>query len=116
LRDPYEVYNTFGVDAIERFHNQGNERYGFERDFPVTTFGTLIAEAIYRENFDGAIEVMDKFHDSVDSPIIYYVELLSNALRDADRRDDAVRYYREILIGNLENQNARETLNGWGVE
>src|SRR5690606_38970073 len=27
LRNPYEVYEKFGIEAIERFHDRGNKRY-----------------------------------------------------------------------------------------
>ena len=115
LRNPYEIYKKFGVDAIEIFHINGQERYGIERSLPITTFATLLGDAIYRNNLDGAIEIMDRFYTSVNPPVSY-VEFLANALRDKGRREAATRYYREILSREPNNQNAKQTLMDWGED
>ncbi|MDT8453400.1 MAG: hypothetical protein RQ936_11810, partial [Gammaproteobacteria bacterium] len=100
---------------IEMFHTRGQERYGFKGSLPITTFATLLGDAIYRNNLDGAIEIMDRFYTSVNPPISY-VEFLANALRDEARREVAVRYYREILSREPNNQNAKQTLTEWGED
>lgn len=115
LRNPYEIYENFGIDAIETFHNKGQERYGVERSLPITTFATLLGDAIYRNNLDGAIEIMDRFYTSVNPPISH-VEFLANSLRDDGRREAAIRFYREVLSREPDNQNAMQTLTDWGIK
>jgi predicted alpha/beta superfamily hydrolase len=114
LRNPYEVYDSLGIDAIDYFHNSGNQRYGYNRSLPITTFAALLGEAIYRRNLHGAIEIMDRYYSSV-SPPVSYLELLAEELKDEVYRESAIRYYREILARDPDNSGAMQTLIEWGV-
>ncbi len=115
LREPERVYQQYGLDAIERFHAFGDERYRTERGIPALTFEFLLGGMGERGEIDEAVTLMShpSAIENARSPLHSH---LANILRQNGREADAIGFYRNAVQLNPGNEAARTALDELDVD
>lgn len=115
LRNPYEVYTRYGLEAVEQFHALGDQRYGVDRGIPTLTLSYLLGDMVRADDLEGAVALMDLPSTRDNSTASLYI-FLAGALRDSGERGQSVRFYRLALQQSPGDMTARSTLDEWGVD
>lgn len=115
LRNPEEVYNQYGLTAIEQFHEAADQRYGTNRGIPAMTFGYLLGGMRREGKLDDAVRLMS--HPSaMQNAASSLHSFVGDALREAGNDEQSVRFYRQALELNPGNTIARDALTAMSVD
>lgn len=108
LRDPFEVYDKYGLDALERFFQASDRKYGFERGMPENILGGI---AVQLEGAGRLDEVMDLLSrsDTLQPPPRFLLRV-AGRYRQAGRAERAAEVYRQVLESEPGNEAARQAL------
>lgn len=99
-RDPMEVYDRFGIEAIERFYENSDRRYGYDRGRPVFEVTRIALALMDQGRLDEVMSLIRRYRDAIDPPVRVLVRI-ADAYRAQDRPDAAAEVYRLALEANV---------------
>lgn len=115
LRNPYEFYSRYGMEAVQQFYAFGDKRYGVDRGIPFMTISYLLGSMVRSGDLDAAVAMMNR--ESVRrNALAGQLGYLANMLRDSGDQADATQFYRLALQKNPGDMIARGALDEWGVD
>lgn len=115
LRNPFDVYTRFGLEAVEHFYAIGDQRYGFKRGVPQVTLAYLLGDMVRAGELDNAVTLMSK-PSAMQNAQISTITFLADALRNNGDQDQATIFYRQVLAQNPGNTIARNALDEMGAD
>lgn len=113
LRDPFEIYSRYGLEAVEQFYAMGDQRYGFNRGLPQLTLAYLVGNMVRAGELDDAVALMSKA-SAVENASVSTFTYLADGLRENGRDEQATSFYRHALRqspGNMTARNALDEMN-----
>ena len=113
LREPLETYERHGIDAIDRFFEKSDEKYGFERGVPERIAATLGQQLQAAGRLDEITELLAHYWDTIKPPAPF-LERLANTYRERGQADRAIELYRRTLEVDPNSPGARQGLTDLG--
>ncbi|MDP3517586.1 MAG: alpha/beta hydrolase-fold protein [Pseudohongiella sp.] len=115
LRNPYDVYSQYGLEAVKQFHAFGDQRYGTRRGIPVTTQGSLLGNMIRDGDLASATTLLTQPAETDTTPSGFY-SFLADALRASGDQEQSTHFYLLALQKNPGNMMARAALDESDVD
>lgn len=96
LRNPLEVYQQYGLEAVERFYANGDDRYKTDRGIPTQTLNPILVELVNTDRIDEAVSLMSSESASKNtvSPALNF---LADALKEESDNERAAEFYRQAI-------------------
>lgn len=114
LGNPFMVYNSGGLEALNAHFAKLDEKFNFEIKTPETMLNNIGYRLMGQEKFDEAIHVFEQ--NVVKYPTSYNVyDSLGEAFLKAGQTESAIANYKKSLELNPDNTNARRVLGELGV-
>jgi uncharacterized protein len=112
LRSPLETYDKYGIEAIERFHERSDEKYGYSRGLPADLLVALGIQLATADRLDEVTALLSRHRDvRLPAP---FLTALAYRHRTRGEVDRAIELYRQVLETNSDNPVARQALTELG--
>ena len=109
MRDPLETYERHGIDAIDHFFANADEKYRLERGVPTQIVATLGRELEAAGRLDELTEVLKRYWGTVKPPA-RFLERIAVGYRERGQQDRAAELYRLALQVEPDSASARQAL------
>lgn len=114
VRNPFEMYNRDGIEAIERFYTRSNRRYGYEgRGVPETAIASVGSNLLRAGRLDELSDLLDRYRKTVKPPVSV-LERMAIGYRERGQTDRAIELYRRALEADAKSEVARKGLTELG--
>jgi predicted alpha/beta superfamily hydrolase len=115
LREPLETYERHGIDAVDRFFEKSDEKYGFGRGVPEPIAATIGQQLQAAGRLDEITELLAHYWDTMKPPAPF-LERLADTYRERGQADRAIDLYRRALEVDPTSASARQALTDLGDE
>jgi len=108
LRDTLEVYESYGIEAIERFYDKSDLKYGLNRGVPDNAIAAIAQPLAGEGRFDEVADLLARYEKV--RPPLPFVLRLAGGFREQGKTDRAIEWYRRALAADAGNAAARQAL------
>lgn len=115
LREPLETYNRYGIEAVERFYAESDEKYGYDRGVPESAVASIGSPLLQQGRIDEVYDLLVRYRDTVEAPPPVLVQL-ANGFRERDETDRAIELYRQALETDPDAEAAQQALTELGSD
>ena len=115
VRDPYELYTRYGIEAVEDFYTSSEKRYGNSRGLPFITIIDLMGSMMRNGDLDGVVALMNRPAVQANA-LAGQFGFVGNLLSERGDQAEATRFYLIALQKNPGDMVARGALDKWGVD
>jgi predicted alpha/beta superfamily hydrolase len=109
IRNPLEVFDQFGIGAIDRFYQRSTAKYGLERGVPEFVIAGLVRPLLQSGRFEETADVLVHYR-GVFRPSAGMLENLAQGFRQRGNRERAIEWYRQALKVNPASKAAIQAL------
>jgi hypothetical protein len=113
LRDPLDTYERHGIDAIDHFFENSDEKYRLERGVPENVLATIGRELDAAGRLDELAVLLKRYWDTVKPPA-RFLERIANRYRERGQADRAAELYTLALQVEPASASARQALSELG--
>jgi predicted alpha/beta superfamily hydrolase len=109
MRNAREVYESYGIEAVESFYDKSDEKYGFDRGVPDQAVAAIAQPLFAEGRFDEVADLLSRYRETLRPPPPFLIAL-ANGYRDRGNMDRAIEWYRRVLETDTGNEAARKAL------
>ena len=109
MRNAFDTYESYGLDAIDGFYAKRDKKYGFDGGFPNQTIAQLVQRLLVARRFDDAADVLSHYRGKLRPPLELLFRL-ANGFREQGKPGQAIEWYRQALEADAGNEAARNAL------
>jgi hypothetical protein len=109
------MYTDYGIEAIERFYEASNERYGFDRSIPDPTLVNIARQLLDSGKIDELSVLRRRYPDAIVPPP-GFLEGRAAEYRDNGQTAEAIALYQMALETYPDSGAARQALTEFDIE
>lgn len=115
LHDAFQLYENFGIEAVNEYYRKGAARYGYERTTPEYTFGTILNYLTLQSRLDEATALMLD-NQGIYPLNSYGVESIARLYLENNESLKAAELYRLALETNPGSTVSRQALDELNID
>ena len=120
LRDPFDTYNKYGIEAVEHFFTVSEKKYGMGRAVRDSVTPRIALRLESAGRLDELMELLSRnvfrFGPNVVQPPASYLVRIANQYLAKGRTEKAVEVYQLALKAEPGNDAAKQALTTLGIE
>jgi uncharacterized protein len=115
MRDLLQTYNRYGIEAVERFYAERDQKYGYDGGVPEPAVASIGSELLQAGRLDELHDLLVRYRDTVQAPPPVLMRL-AGGFRERGEADRAIGLYRQALEVNPNIEEARQALTELGSD